>query len=89
VGPDGIALDAEGFVWVADANSDRVLRVRPDGSVAQVLDGFDGRAIACAFIGPDLDELLVCCAPSSDPVAALRLRSSRLVICAVDIPGAA
>jgi sugar lactone lactonase YvrE len=37
-GPDGIALDAEGAVWVADANGHACVRVREGGEVTDVID---------------------------------------------------
>ena len=39
--PDGIALDAEGAVWVTSVVSNRVLRVTRDGKIQQLLEDAD------------------------------------------------
>ncbi len=39
--PDGMALDSEGGVWITSIVSNRVIRVRPDGSQHLVLDDAD------------------------------------------------
>jgi sugar lactone lactonase YvrE len=36
--PDGIAFDAEGFLWVASMTSNRLFRVAPDGEQALLLE---------------------------------------------------
>ena len=48
--PDGICLDAEGAVWVADPLGARVFRVREGGEVTDSID-FDrlrSRSPACS-----------------------------------------
>jgi len=39
--PDGLALDAEGGIWIASIVSNRVIRVRPDGSQQLILEDAD------------------------------------------------
>lgn len=51
-GPDGIALDAEGCVWFADAFGDACVRVREGGEVTDVIETGRG-CFACALGGPD------------------------------------
>jgi sugar lactone lactonase YvrE len=67
-GPDGIALDAEGGVWVADANGHACVRVVEGGEVTDVIDvstpaGGDGvgpaPCFACALGGPELRTLFM------------------------------
>ncbi len=41
VWPDGIALDAEGAVWVTSVVSNRVLRVTRDGTIEQLMEDAD------------------------------------------------
>src|SRR4029453_15691729 len=49
--PDGIALDAEGAVWVADASGKACVRVREGGEITDVVDTGRG-CFACAGGGP-------------------------------------
>jgi len=51
-GPDGIALDAEGAVWFADAFGDACVRVREGGEVTDVIETGRG-CFACALGGPE------------------------------------
>ena len=39
--PDGLAFDAEGGIWTASVVSNRVIRVRPDGSQQLILEDAD------------------------------------------------
>lgn len=59
-GPDGMAIDAEGHLWVALWGGRKVLRVDPaTGAVGfEVLVPVD-RVTSCAFGGPDLDTLYI------------------------------
>jgi sugar lactone lactonase YvrE len=61
--PDGCALDAEGFVWFADARSNRCIRVARGGEVADVVTVPDGlRCFACMLGGDDGRTLAICAA---------------------------
>ncbi len=57
--PDGAAMDAEGFLWVAMWGGARVDRFTPDGRVDRTLPMPVEQPSACAFGGPDLDTLYV------------------------------
>lgn len=60
--PDGICLDAEGAVWVADPIGARVFRVLPGGQTTAE-HRFDGLIpVACVLGGPDRRTLYVCAA---------------------------
>lgn len=48
--PDGICLDSEGALWIADAAGKRVLRVAPGGEVLQLIE-VPRRVFACAIGG--------------------------------------
>jgi sugar lactone lactonase YvrE len=50
--PDGIALDAEGGVWFADARGDACLRVLEGGEITDVVETGRG-CFACALGGDD------------------------------------
>lgn len=51
--PDGLAIDAEGAVWVATFDTGEVIRVREGGEVLQVVRTGGAWATACALGGPD------------------------------------
>jgi sugar lactone lactonase YvrE len=46
--PDGLAFDAEGSVWIASIVSNRLIRVRPDGSQQLILEDADEAHVAWA-----------------------------------------
>lgn len=60
--PDGICLDAEGAVWVADPIGARVFRSLPGGQTTEEhrLDGLI--PVACVLGGPDRRTLFICAA---------------------------
>ncbi len=57
--PDGSAVDAEGFVWNAEFNGSRLVRLAPDGSVDREIALPVDRPTCCAFGGPELDILFI------------------------------
>ncbi|GAA2423184.1 SMP-30/gluconolactonase/LRE family protein [Streptomyces mauvecolor] len=57
--PDGLAVDAEGGVWVALWDGGAVRRYAADGSLDQVVELPVRRPTACAFGGPDLIDLYI------------------------------
>lgn len=85
--PDGICLDAEGAVWVADARQNRVLRVRPDGTLDRTLATGQNGAFACMLGGPDRRTLFVLTNTGSGPAMAEKT-DGRIEMYRVDVPGA-
>lgn len=57
--PDGMAVDAEGGVWVALWEGGRVHRYDPDGVLTEVVELPVSRTSACTFGGPDGRTLFV------------------------------
>jgi sugar lactone lactonase YvrE len=69
--PDGICLDAEGAVWVADARGKACVRVREGGVVTDVIEAGRG-CYACALGGSDGKTLFLCTAEGYDRAAMAR-----------------
>ncbi|HWG13884.1 MAG TPA: SMP-30/gluconolactonase/LRE family protein [Streptosporangiaceae bacterium] len=57
--PDGMALDAEGGLWVAIHRGHAVHRYLPDGTLDTIVEVPPAQVTACAFGGPGLDELYI------------------------------
>jgi sugar lactone lactonase YvrE len=85
--PDGICLDAEGAIWVADAGGNRVIRVREGGRIAQVISTGQQGAYACMLGGADRRTLFICTSSGSGPAMAQK-RDGRIEMVRVDVPGA-
>jgi sugar lactone lactonase YvrE len=58
-GPDGSAVDEEGFLWNAHWGRWQVVRYAPDGTVDRVIEVPVEQPSACAFGGPDLATLFI------------------------------
>ena len=57
--PDGMTVDAEGYLWVAIAGGGQVRRYSPDGHRDRVIKFPASLTSACAFGGPHLADLYV------------------------------
>ncbi len=67
--PDGLTVDAEGYVWSARWNGGCLVRYRPDG-VEDFRIPFPARKVSCAtFGGPDYTDLYVTTAGGDDKAA--------------------
>jgi sugar lactone lactonase YvrE len=85
--PDGICLDAEGCVWVANAAAPECLRVAEGGQVLEVLD--TGRnAYACMLGGPDGRHLFVLTSHHSHPDRCLATREAQVLVTRASVPHA-
>lgn len=84
--PDGICLDAEGAIWVADPRLKETIRVREGGMVTHRISTGELGSYACMLGGDDRKTLYICTAPGSGPGAA-EARSGRVEYCRVDVPG--
>jgi sugar lactone lactonase YvrE len=84
--PDGICLDAEGAVWVADANGSACLRVREGGEVVDRVDTGRG-CFACMLGGADRRTLFLMTAEGFEG-AAIRRRTAAIEVVEVEVPGA-
>lgn len=86
--PDGICLDAEGAIWVADPRNGQVFRIREGGEVTDRIGCGEGRnAFACMLGGDDRRTLFVVTNTGSGPAIATE-RLGRIEKVEVAIPGA-
>lgn len=84
---DGLCLDAQGAIWVANARGHEVLRVAEGGRVLQTVSSGAQRSYACMLGGEDGRTLYVCTAPGIGPDNGA-LRQGRIGCVRVDVPHA-
>ena len=87
VAGDGACLDAEGALWIADANGARLLRVREGGEIAEELHP-GSPVYACALGGADGRTLYACAAPDFDEAARSAAQEASLIAFRVQVPAA-
>jgi sugar lactone lactonase YvrE len=86
--PDGICLDAEGAVWVADPLHGRLLRVAEGGRILIDLPTPGTCPFACMLGGEDRKTLFVCVAPTYVESELVDSRLASIVMTRVDVAGA-
>jgi sugar lactone lactonase YvrE len=57
--PDGMTVDAEGYLWVALHGSGSIRRYTPDGQVERIVRVPPTMVTCCTFGGPDLSDLYI------------------------------
>jgi len=83
--PDGLALDAQGAIWVADAGGSGALRVAEGGEVLERVE-VPGRAVyAVALGGSDGHTLFLCVAPPGG-FHGSRPGEGTILSCRVQVP---
>ena len=88
VAPDGICLDAEGAVWVADAVHGRLIRVAEGGRILEefVTNGLG--VFACMLGGNDGRTLFACVAPTFHEAEASSKHHAAILMTRVEVPHA-
>ena len=85
--PDGICLDEEGAIWVADPVNGECFRVLEGGNVTHRI--FTGRGcFACMLGGPDRKILFLMTADDFLPEKVRQARNGKIEIVEVEVPGA-
>lgn len=89
VHPDGIALDAEGAVWLANPEGEfGALRVREGGEIVECIAVEGSHVYAVSLGGPQRRHLLLCCSDTHNPMEIASSPSATLRVVEVDVPGA-
>lgn len=84
VGADGIAIDRDDNVWLADAYHHRVLHVAEGGEILEEISLGDQQAYAVALGGADLKSLFICVAPNFYEHERSKTREGRILTCRID-----
>ena len=88
VSPDGIALDAEGAVWLANPEGQfAALRVCEDGEIVERVEG-NTQCYAVMLGGQERRSLFICGSDSHDPAEIAHAPSATLRVVEVAVPGA-
>jgi sugar lactone lactonase YvrE len=85
--PDGICLDEEGAVWVADARGHEATRVFDGGRIAERVPVGARTVFACMLGGADRRTLFLCTSTGSGPAMAEKT-DGRIEMARVAVPGA-
>lgn len=94
--PDGICIDAEGAVWVADPHHRCCYRIREGGQITHLIDTAPMECVACALGGPERRLLFLVLVPARQDEEEefviggppVRSRRSRVEAVEVEVPGA-
>ena len=86
--PDGIALDADGAVWIANPVAPECVRIGEGGAVLEVIDTGQS-CYACALGGPDGRSLFMLTAAPLGAEGADGAPTGRVLITSVATPAAA
>ncbi len=69
--PDGLTVDAEGFVWSAEWYGSRVVRYDPDGKLERTISTPAKQASSLTFGGPDLRHIFITSASKSEAMPVM------------------
>jgi sugar lactone lactonase YvrE len=69
--PDGLTVDAEGFVWSAEWYGSCVVRYDPDGKIERKIETPAKQTSSLAFGGPELTDIFITSAGKSEPMPVM------------------
>lgn len=78
--PDGICLDAEGAIWIANPVAPECARIAEGGKVLEVIETDGLPCYACMLGGPEGRHLFMLVAPSSDSGHAAKKPRGRVLV---------
>ena len=84
--PDGICLDAQGAIWVADPVRSLLLRVEEGGNILQSID--PGRPVYACMLGGENGKRLFACTGTTAGDEAAQQRNACIEYIDVDVPHA-
>lgn len=83
--PDGICLDAEGAVWIANPLAPQCIRIAEGGAVLETVETGGLPCYACMLGGPEGKHLFMLVAPSSDATVAAQAPLGKVLVAEVDV----
>ncbi len=69
--PDGLTVDAAGFVWSAEWYGSRVVRYDPDGKIERHIGTPAKQTSSLTFGGPELTDIFITSAGKSEPMPVM------------------
>ena len=86
--PDGICLDAEGAIWIANPIAPQCVRIAAGGAVLEIIETGGQLCFACMLGGDDGKTLFMVVADSADHDAAAKAPTGKILVASVDSPRA-
>ena len=83
--PDGLTLDAEGAVWIADTLNQRAVRIAEGGEILETIDTAPDGIFAVALGGQDGKTLFMCAAPDWDEASRKAETKGRMLAAQVKV----
>ncbi len=69
--PDGLTVDAAGFVWSAQWYGKCIVRYDPDGRIEREIETPAKQTSSVAFGGPELTDIFITTAAKSEPLPVM------------------
>ena len=83
--PDGLALDDEGAVWIADTLNQRAVRIAEGGEILETVDTAPDGVFAVALGGREGKTLFMCAAPDWDEASRKAETKGRMLYTQVKV----